>query len=153
MGQAAIRLECSRSQMGETMHTSRCLFFLPVLVLHVMVVEGSVAQASACLTNRDTASLHVQAVTRIVTTGDSARLVQQGIPYRPPAGVSLVTDSLICRATVNAYNALDSNASTNISRAYVMKVGTTAYALCDGTPGPVYIFWDTAYHWIAGLVA
>src|SRR5881397_2466591 len=85
MGQAAIRLECSRSQMGETMHTSRCLFFLPVLVLHVMVVEGSVAQASACLTNRDTASLHVQAVTRIVTTGDSARLVQQGIPYRPPA--------------------------------------------------------------------
>jgi len=86
MDQAAIRLECSRSQMGEAMHTSRCLFFLLVLVLHVMVVEGSVAQASACLTNRDTASLHVQAVTRIVTTGDAARLVQQGIPYSPARG-------------------------------------------------------------------
>jgi hypothetical protein len=46
---------------------------------------------------------------------------------------------------------LDSNPSTNISRAYVMKVGTTAYAMCDGAPGPVYIFWDAAYHWLAGL--
>src|SRR2546428_335453 len=86
MDQAAIRLECSRSQMGDAMHTSRCLFFLPVLVLHVMVVEGSVAQASACLTNRDTASLHVQALTPIVTTGAAARLVQHAIPYRLPAG-------------------------------------------------------------------
>ncbi len=122
------------------------------LALQAMITQASVTQTSACLTNADTASKHVQAVTRIVTSGDSSRLVQQGIPYRPSEGVSLVTDSLTCRVIVNAYNALDSNPSTNISRAYVMKVGTTAYAMCDGTPGPVYIFWDTAYHWLAGLV-
>ena len=134
------------------MHTSRRLFFLPVLVLHMMVVEGSVAQASACLTNRDTASKHIQELTRIVTVGDSARLAQQGIPYRPAEGVSLVTDSRVCRSIVSAYNALDSTASTNITRAYVLKVGTTAYAMSGATRGSVYIFWDTAYHWIAGVV-
>jgi hypothetical protein len=125
---------------------------LPVLVLQVAVVEASVAQASACLTNSDTASKHIQNVTRIVSAGDSARLAQEGIPYRPAAGVSLVTDSLICRSIVSAYNALDSTPSTNIARAYVMKVGTTAYAMSDATPGSVYIFWDTAYRWLAGLV-
>ena len=124
--------------------------FLYVLALEAIPKAG-VAQTSACLINADTASVHVQGVTRIVTSGDSARLVQQGIPYRPAGGVSLVTDTLVCRSIVNAYNALDSNPSTNISRAYVMQVGTTAYAMCDGTPGPVYIFWDTSYHWLAGL--
>jgi hypothetical protein len=127
------------------------LLLLAALALHVMVAEAGVAQASACLTNADTVSMHVKNVTRIVTAGDSALLVQQGIPYRPAGGVSLVTDTLTCRSIVNAYNALDSTPSTNISRAYVLRVGTTAYAMAEGAPPFVYYFWDTAYQCLAAL--
>lgn len=125
--------------------------FLAVACLLAPVPGRVTAQQSPCLTNADTASKHVQAVTRIVTTGDSSRLVQLGIPYHPPAGVSLVTDSLTCRAMVNAYNALDSSTSRNITSAYVMRVGTTVYAMSVGTLRPAYIFWDTDHRWLVGL--
>lgn len=110
------------------------------------------AQASPCLANPDTAAIHVAFVTRQVTLGDSARLAQQGLPYRPSAGVALVSDTTICRAVIDAYNALDSVTATNVGRAYVMTVGTTAYAMRGDTSGTVYIVLDTAYHVLGGVV-
>jgi hypothetical protein len=125
-------------------------FLLSAIIAVAAIPDGVAGQVSPCLTNADTASWHVAAVSRTITSGDSARLVQQGLPYRPHQGVVLVTDSLICQSAINAYNALDSTSSTNISRAYVMRVGTTVYALAE--PG-VYYFLDSAYHFLASIVA
>lgn len=110
------------------------------------------AQSSPCLANPDTAAWHIASVTQTVTSGDSTRLAQQGLPYRPPEGVVLVTDSVICRSIIDAYNALDSIPSTNVSRAYVLKIGTTAYAMTADTEASVYVFFDASYRWIAGVV-
>lgn len=119
------------------------------LVAGYQLAEG---QTSRCLANPDTAAIHVAFVTRQVTIGDSARLAQQGLPYRPAAGVALVSDTTICRAVIDAYNALDSVTATNVGRAYVMAVGTTAYAMVGDTSGVVYIVFDTAYHVLGSIV-
>src|SRR6266700_3968755 len=120
--------------------------------LGVLMNAGSlVAQTSPCLTNPDTAAMHVQNVTQTVTHGDSARLAQQGIPYKPAGGVALVTYSLVCRSIVNAYNALSTPDSTDIARAYVMSVGPSVYAMAGEKSQSVYDFFDSAYHWLAGL--
>lgn len=110
------------------------------------------AQTSPCLANSDTAAVHVAFVTRQVTLGDSAGLAQQGLPYRPPAGVALVSDTTICRAVIDAYNGLDSVTATNVGRAYVMTVGTTAYAMMGDRSGMAYIVFDTAYQILGGIV-
>lgn len=129
----------------------RRLGCLTLLLLLVAGVRNGVTQTSACLANADTAATHVGAVTRIVEY-DSTLLAQQGLPYRPPGGVALVTDSLTCRHVVDAYNALDSLATQrHITRAYVMRVGTTAYAMT--TDGSVVYFVDTSYHWLAAMVS
>ncbi|MDP3910369.1 MAG: hypothetical protein Q8Q14_08245 [Gemmatimonadales bacterium] len=114
--------------------------------------QAAEAQTSPCLANPDTAAIHVAFVTRQVTVGDSARLAQQGLPYQPPAGVALVSDTTICRAVIDAYNGLDSVPATNVARAYVMTVGTTAYAMVGDTSGVVYIVFDTAYNVLGGIV-
>jgi hypothetical protein len=122
-----------------------------VLFYHVASPAQVAGQASACVTNPDTAATHVETVTRIVEY-DSSLLVSQGLPYRPPEGVVVVTDSLICRRVVDAYNALDSLATQrHITRAYVMRVGTTAYAMTFD--GAVMYFVDTSYHWLAAMAA
>jgi hypothetical protein len=90
--------------------------------------------------------MHVAAVTRTVTYGDSARLTNQGIPYRPSGGVTLVTDSLSCQSAVNSYNALDST-TANILSAYVMKVGTNVYALA--LPQGLYYYLDSSFRVLA----
>jgi len=123
------------------------------ITLSGMRPAGAAAQSSSCQTNADTAGRHIAFVTRNVTEGDSAHLAAQGIPYRPPDGVSLVTDTLTCRSIVDAYNAQLPNPTDprRISRAYVMRVGTSAYAMV-GEKGLVYVFFDTAYHWLAAFV-
>ena len=123
------------------------------LGLHVVAVSReAAAQASPCLTNPDTAAVHVAFVTRQVTVGDSALLAQQGLPYRPAAGVAVVSDTVICRSVINAYNALDSVPATNVIRAYVLTVGTTAYAMRGDQSGVVYIILNTAYQVLGGIV-
>jgi hypothetical protein len=106
------------------------------------------------MTNADTATRHIGIVTRIVGD-DSVRLAQQGLPYRPAQGVSLVTDSLTCRATVNAYNALlpSTSDSRAITRAYVMRVGTSVYAMVGEKTRNGYVFFDTTYRRLAGMLA
>lgn len=127
-----------------------------VMIVCLQLIAGGyqtgTAQSSPCMGNPDTAASHIAGVLQTVTSGDSTRLALQGLPYRPPQGVVLVTDSVVCRSIVDAYNALDSVPSTNISRAYVMKVGTTAYAMVGDTPGVVYCFFDMAYRLLAGVV-
>ena len=132
----------------------RMRWLMMTLVLLLAASRSGAAQTSACLTNADTASRHLAFVTQQVTIGDSTRLVQQGIPYRPAAGVALVSDSTICQAVINAYNALDSVTATNVGRAYVMTVGTSAYAMVgDASGSGVYFFFDPTYHVLAAVVA
>ncbi|SRR6266513_2229740 len=113
------------------------------------------AQGSPCLTSADTAAIYIQSVTLDVTAGDSTRLVSLGLPYRPAGGVSLVTDAVLCQAIVDAYNALDTLPThpARISRAYVMRVGSSAYAMVGEKKRSVYVYFDTAYHWLAALVS
>ena len=127
---------------------------LVMLGLLLTARQGAAAQSSPCLTNPDTAAKNIAFVTQQVTIGDSTRLVQQGIPYRPAAGVALVSDSTICQAVINGYNALDSVTATNVERAYVMSVGTTAYAMVgDASGSAIYFFFDLTYHVLAAVVA
>ncbi len=126
----------------------RSMLVLSSIVMLLSLTARADAQGSPCLANSDTASIHVAAVTRTVTFGDSARLTSQGIPYRPSGGVTLVTDSLSCRSAVNAYNSLDST-TANISSAYVMKVGTSVYALA--LPQGLYYYLDSSYRLLAAM--
>ncbi len=119
----------------------------------VVGYQDARAQTSSCLANPDTAAMHVALVTRGVTIGDSTRLAQLGLPYRPPAGVALVTDTTICSALIDAYNALDSVTAMNVGRAYVMRVGTTAYVMMGDRSGVPYIIFDTAYHVLGGMAS
>jgi len=114
-------------------------------------------QGSPCLSNADTAAAHISVVTRTVTYMDSTVLASQGIPYRPPEGVTLVTDSATCQHVVDAKNARIAPGDTVavlISKAYVLRVGTTAYAMIPENNGDLYIYFDSAnYTWLAGMVA
>ena len=123
-----------------------------VLGLHQFAMGKGAAQTSPCSVNPDSGAMHVAFLTRQVTLGDSARLAQQGLPYRPPAGVAIVSDTTICRAVTTSYNALDSITATNVGQAYVMKVGTTPYAMVGDKSGNVYFVFDTAYHVLGGVV-
>ncbi|MDH3290397.1 MAG: hypothetical protein OEO20_00885 [Gemmatimonadota bacterium] len=114
------------------------------------------AQTSACLTDPDTAALHAESVTQTVTVVDPTRLAGQGLPYRPVEGVSLVTNGRICRRVVDAYNALFPEGEENrfISRAYVLKVGKSAYAMVPEGRVDVYMYFDSKkYKFLAGMVA
>jgi len=108
-----------------------------------------VQQAGPCLTNADTAAGIIQRVATDLS-GDSTTLAQQGLPYRPTS-LALVTDSIVCRAIVNAYNALDTNTATRIDRAYVIQAGTNVYAMVGAKNRSVHVYWDAAYHWLAAF--
>jgi hypothetical protein len=110
------------------------------------------SQGLPCLTNADTAARHIEEVTAIVAE-DSIRLVQQGLPYRPAAGVALVTDSITCRSLVDAHNAgLAPTDPGRISAAYVMRVGTSIYAMVGDALPDIYYFRDAAYQILAAMV-
>jgi hypothetical protein len=124
--------------------------------LYVGTASGVLAQGSPCLSNADTASAHIGVVTRSVTFLDSALLASEGLPYRPPDGVVLVTDSTICRALVDAKNALIPAGDTIarvITRAYVFTVGTTAYVLVPENNEDLYVYFDRNYAFLAAKVA
>jgi hypothetical protein len=111
------------------------------------------AQGSACLTNADTAAVHVALVTEVVTLGDSARTVSQGLPYRPPEGVTLVTDPTLCATMVGAYNSgyAPADSSKRLGRAYVLRVGTAVFAVV-GDGRSVYSFFDASGRWLAAIL-
>jgi len=110
------------------------------------------AQRSPCLTNADTAATHITQVTMDLTSGDSARLARQGLPYRPTS-ISLVTDSATCAAVVHAYNSTSPDSTTMVARAYVLRVGTRNYVAIGENKPSVYVYFDKKYHWLAGLVS
>ena len=122
---------------------------LVALALSALVNLGLSAQGSPCLTNADTAAAHISQVTMALTGGDSARLVGQGLPYRP-RNVSLVTDSATCTLVVKALNSTSSDSATMIKRAYVFKVGKRNFAAV-GENTRVYVFFDDGLHWLVGL--
>jgi hypothetical protein len=99
---------------------------------------------SRCLTNADTAAVHIRAVTQTVTRGDSASLVALGLPFRPPEGVSLVRDPQVCDRMIDAYNGLVPNDEHpgRISSAYILKIADSAYALALNPHGSVHAFLD-----------
>src|SRR5437762_7592924 len=119
--------------------------------LFAATAAPGVGQASPCLSDPDTAASHIWYVNRTVTNTDSTVLASQGLPYRPPQGVTLVTDPVICQRVIDADNALiqpGDTVATTISRAYVLRVGTTAYALVPENNDGVYIYFDgTNYKW------
>lgn len=111
------------------------------------------AQGPPCLTNADTAATHIRQVTMAVTGGDSARLVRQGLPYRPSGGICLVTDSATCAAVLNAYNSTWSDSTRTVAHAYVLRVGTSNYVAVGENRPSVYVYFDNAYHWLAAQVS
>jgi hypothetical protein len=95
---------------------------------------------------------------RVVTQdlkGDSTKLTRQGLPYKPAQGVSLVTDTTICRAIVNAYNALDTLPThpAQVQHAYVLKAGSTVYVMVADKARAVRVYFDTSYRWLAALLS
>jgi len=71
--------------------------------------------------------------------------------------VTLVTDSLACQRTIDAYNSRIASGDTlvtRISRAYVLLVGTTVYAMIPVDGDGVYIYFDRmTFAWLAAMVA
>lgn len=131
----------------------RNVMALTSLALGAVASHPLSAQRSPCLTNADSAAQYIRGVTMAVTAGDSARLAKQGLPYRPAGGVFLVADSATCEAVVKAYNSTSADSTTMVRRAYVLRVGRSNFAAVgDGKPD-VYVFFDSAYHWLAGLVS
>ena len=110
----------------------------------------SVAQ---CMTNADTAAAYAAIVTEIVTEGDSAALVSQGIPYAPSQGVSLVTQNNTCLKVVAAYNArYPAGDPRRITAAYVHKVGENVFTAIHPTTEQIVQFFDSKYQWLAGML-
>lgn len=109
---------------------------------------------SACLTNADTAGRHQRMIIQLVTMGDSARLVSQGLPYNPSAGVTLVTDTRICSKVIAAINAqMPAGDPRRLTQAYVLKMGNSAYAAVGRLAPDDYAFFDTKYKWLASMGA
>lgn len=109
-------------------------------------------QGSPCLTNADTAFLHSRFISQILNEGDSVRLAAQGLPYHPADGIMLVSDTTTCQQVVDAYNAtVPADSSHRVSGAYVFRVGSSAFAAVE-SQGSLYVFFDTNYHWLAGIV-
>ena len=129
-------------------------FTRAVLVTAVaMGIGGRAEGQSPCLTNGDTSATNILNVTQTVTQGDSAHLAQLGLPYKPAGGVALVTDSLTCRAIINAYNGQSApDSTTDVIQAYVMSVGTSTYAMVGDKSPKVMVFFDSTYHLLASLV-
>jgi hypothetical protein len=130
----------------------RILQCVAVAGLAVATWTGTARAQSSCLTNADTASRFIRGVTQHVTLGDSAATVANGLPYNPPAGVTLVTDPPTCAAVVTALNdalGIPAGSPDRKTRAYVLRVGTTAFAAVDeGTATlkmPVYAFFSASY--------
>lgn len=100
-------------------------------VLFAILASPLRAQASPCLSDADSLSLHISRVTHQVFAGDSTRLVSQGLPFRPPQGVSQETDSQVCLQMITALNNLwpPSDSAQHVSQAYVLKVGADVHAL------------------------
>jgi hypothetical protein len=129
-------------------------WLLTTVVLMLGAARPMMAQSSSCMTNADTSARHIVMLTRIVDY-DSTQLTQLGIPYHPSGGVSLVTDSVVCGAVISAYNALPPSGGDprDVSRAYVFRIGTAAYAMVGEQSLDVYDLFDYEYHWLAGIAA
>jgi len=129
-------------------------FLLTSLVLLPAFLGEGWGQVPACQTNADTASRYVRVVTQDLR-GDSTRLTRQGLPYKPAQGVSLVTDTTVCRAIVNAYNALDTLPThpAQVQHAYVFTAGNTVYVMVGEKARSVRVYFDTSYRWLAALVS
>jgi len=105
------------------------------------------------LTNADTAAGYIRAVTEIVTLSDSAGLVDQGVPYSPAQGVTLVTQTTTCSKVVSGYNSLyPVGDPRRITAAYVFKVGQNVYAAVSPTTAELVQFFDSKYKWLAGML-
>ncbi len=118
---------------------------------------GGAVQGPTCYTDTDTTAQYVTFVTGIVTWGDSASLVGQGIPFKPAQGVTAVTDTSVCRSALNAYNALypPADSAKHVGRVSVMHVGTSALAIIGirgpASPRPVVIFMDSTFQHLASM--
>lgn len=64
-------------------------------------------------------------------------MAAQGHPFARPAGIALVTDTLVCSAALAAYN---TKPGAGVSSLYIFKLGTSGYAVVN----PV----DTAGEWV-----
>ena len=111
------------------------------------------AQTSPCRTNSDTAAKVIALVEATVTKSDSALLVREGIPYKPVGGVTLETDSTTCAAAINAYNGLaPADSSTHLQQAYVLRVGTSVFALMPRPPRDVAYYLSSAFAILTSIV-
>lgn len=123
------------------------------LALSLVLVSRGSAQTSACQTNADTSAIYMGTVRRTLTLGDSARLISQGLPYQPTS-VTLVTSNQTCSKAVTAYNStLPTGDPRRITKAYVMKVGNSVYAVV-GRSSPAaltVLYYDTKFKWLAGI--
>jgi hypothetical protein len=115
----------------------------PLSALLVSSARPNLLLAPHCLTNEDTAVVVEQSVRRHLPFGDSAGIVNKGIPYNPTS-VQVVTTEATCSAVIAAYNGLlsSSESSKQIESAYVVRAGT-AFAL----RGPLSVGYPTTYYY------
>jgi hypothetical protein len=108
----------------------------------------------SCVTSPDSADqvrLHFH---DLVTKADSAGLARLRLPYRPAAGISVVTDEETCQIAINAFNDLYQDDSTNfISRAVVIRVGADRYVVWgvrprSGKGRDLYFVFDQAFNFL-----
>jgi hypothetical protein len=87
----------------------------------------------------------------MVDREDAATLSALGLPHRPAAGVTVITNNAVCSAGISAHNALfGKNRTAYISRAAVVRVGTDRYVLWGvtsrtGAGRDLYFVFDTAW--------
>jgi hypothetical protein len=120
--------------------------------------SSAYGQTGFCMANADTAASHI-AATRLSLSGagaaDSLRLKALGLPYNP-ASVTLVTTDSKCKSVVNAYNAQwPAGDPHRVQRGYVIKVGTSAFALIlanQGLDKPRNIFFfNASFKWLVAI--
>lgn len=111
----------------------------------------------ACVTDADSISSFRDAVYGLVFYNDSSEVVSLGLPYRPAAGVSAVTNDSICAAAVAAHNTrYGAGSPSTIARAVVLQVGTTRYAVwgaVDPSLGtrPTFLVFDTTWNYLKAI--
>jgi hypothetical protein len=111
--------------------------------------ESSV-DGTPCLVEADSVEAYQLVIEFQVMKGDSSRLAQYGLPYKPAEGVTLVTDSTVCAQAVAGYNAYltPSDSIGHIGAAYVFRVGSSHFVVAKRG---LMVFFDSNFQKVLSI--
>ena len=106
-----------------------------------------------CLGNADTARVLTRQIAQTFAFGDSARLVDQGLPARV-SQIGLVKDAKVCARALEAWYAEEKNPSApRASGAYVFDLDSAGYAVTPADDVNTLTYFDRTWRWLAAMVA